>query len=264
MKKYLETEEVMKSICLTLLLLGALVTSNARVVSPRWQAFADNDGHETPMAVGEADYRVVPLPMSIQTDSANVFVLKSGMEIAYDSSQAGMQRNAEFLKQWVEEQTGICLQLMPKERQRVKSSKAAVRLELGLSTNKKAPLTEPQQEAYTLNVQKSGIDIKANSAVGVFRAIQTLRKSMPVGQFARGLRWPFTMDAFASRRSLAEILVFTTGKAVCGCTRTSILYVAAASGCHQRGAVVPTPTERFRKVQAAAVLHEASIRPSGR
>lgn len=193
MKKYLETEEVMKSICLTLLLLGALVTSNARVVSPRWQALADNDGHETPMAVGEADYRVVPLPMSIQTDSANVFVLKSGMEIAYDSSQAGMQRNAEFLKQWVEEQTGICLQLMPKERQRVKSSKAAVRLELGLSTNKKAPLTEPQQEAYTLNVQKSGIDIKANSAVGVFRAIQTLRKSMPVGQFAGGLRWPFTM-----------------------------------------------------------------------
>lgn len=115
-----------------------------------------------------ADYRVVPLPMSMQTDTTQAFTLLSGMGIAYDEQQPEMQRNAEFLRQWVEEQTGIRLQLTPN------SKKAAIQLHLSVLP------TEPQKEAYSITIHKKGIDIKASEPVGIFRAIQTLRKSLPV------------------------------------------------------------------------------------
>ena len=71
---------------------------------------------------GRADYRVVPLPQSVLTDTSKVFTLQPGMGIAYDVGNADITRTAQFLSQWIELQTGIRLQLTPTAK------KAAIRL----------------------------------------------------------------------------------------------------------------------------------------
>ena len=131
-------------------------------------------------AARRADYRIIPLPKSVQTDSTQVFTLSDGMGIAYDSNDAEQTRIAGFLAKWVKEATGLGLTLAPAD------SKAAIRLAIGAPATKKgrkakaeAPLTEQQKEAYTINVSAKGITLQARQGVGLFRAAQTLRKSLP-------------------------------------------------------------------------------------
>ena len=136
-----------------------------------------------------ADYRIIPLPKSVETDTARVFPLRTGMGIAYDAGNPEVARNVQFLRQWVEELTGVKLALTPDDK------KAAVRLTLGFPADKKvkkakkgqpaAVLTEQQQEAYTIAVNESGIQIAARNPIGFFRAAQTLRKSLPLAQNAQ-------------------------------------------------------------------------------
>ena len=128
-----------------------------------------------------ADYHIIPLPKSEVTDTTQAFVLRTGMGIAYDATYPEIVRNATFLKDWVKESTGIELQLTPADK------KAAVRLNIGLAADKKvkkgkkAPaLTPQQQEAYTIIVDKEGIQIQARQPIGFFRAAQTLRKTLPL------------------------------------------------------------------------------------
>ena len=71
-----------------------------------------------------AEYDVIPLPKEVKVDSANVFVLKNGMGVSFDASSEEIFRNAVFLRQWVEETTGISLKLTPTDK------KAAIRLSL--------------------------------------------------------------------------------------------------------------------------------------
>ena len=113
-----------------------------------------------------ADYRVVPLPTSIQMDTTHAFTLQSGMGIDFDASQPELQRNAAFLQQWVEELTGLHLLLTPGAK------KAAIQLRLSEKVT--------AQEAYTIAINKKGVLVQAASPVGIFRAIQTLRKSLPL------------------------------------------------------------------------------------
>ena len=136
-----------------------------------------------------ADYRIIPLPKSVETDTVRVFPLRTGMGIAYDAGNPEVARNVQFLRQWVEELTGVKLALTPDDK------KAAVRLTLGFPADKKikkakkgqpaAVLTEQQQEAYTITVNESGIQIAARNPIGFFRAAQTLRKSLPLAQNAQ-------------------------------------------------------------------------------
>lgn len=152
-----------------------------------------------------ADYRVIPLPKSVETDTAQVFTLRSGMGIAYDASNPEIARNVQFLCQWVEELTGVKLALTHDDKT------AAIRLTLGLDADKKAKktkkakkgqqpaeLTPQQQEAYTIAVTKDGIQIQARQPIGFFRAAQTLRKSLPVmeklksGNVSTSISFPFT------------------------------------------------------------------------
>ncbi len=135
-----------------------------------------------------ADYQIIPLPKQIQTDTTQVFTLRSGMAIAFDATDAETARNAQFLQQWVEQATGVKLVLAPNDK------RAAIRLTIGLPADKKAkkskkdktaaPMTEQQQEAYTITVNKDGILVQARKPVGFFRAAQTLRKSLPVARDA--------------------------------------------------------------------------------
>ena len=142
-----------------------------------------------------ADYRIIPLPKSEVTDTTQVFVLQSGMGIAYDASNEEVARNAAFLREWVQQVTGVQLVLSPTDE------KAAIRLSLGFPADKKAKkgkksketpvLTEQQQEAYTIAIDKDGILIQARQPIGFFRAAQTLRKTLPVGAKTT-IEFPFT------------------------------------------------------------------------
>ena len=126
-----------------------------------------------------ADYRIIPQPKSVQTDTTQVFTLQNGMAIAYDATDAETARNAQFLQQWVEQATGVKLTLAPNDK------RAAIRLAIGLTADKQAKkakkskspetLSEQQQEAYAITVDKSGILVQARKPIGFFRAAQTLR-----------------------------------------------------------------------------------------
>ncbi|MCR4994728.1 MAG: beta-N-acetylhexosaminidase [Bacteroidales bacterium] len=128
-----------------------------------------------------ADFRIIPFPKSLTTDTTKVFNLASGMGIAYDASDPEMSRNAQFLREWVEQLTGIQLKMTPDDK------KAAIRMRLGITAKgkkskkeKEVALTEQQQEAYAVTVNKQGILLEGRKHVGLFRAAQTLRKALPV------------------------------------------------------------------------------------
>ena len=138
-----------------------------------------------------ADYRIIPQPKSVQTDTTQVFTLKPQMGIAYDASNPEIARNVQFLRSWIEELTGLKLALTPTDK------RAAIRFSIGLPADKKtkkgkhAPaLTEQQQEAYAITVDKSGIAIAARNPVGFFRAAQTIRKSLPIAKL-EAIEFPF-------------------------------------------------------------------------
>lgn len=135
-----------------------------------------------------ADYGVIPLPKEVRMDSANVFILRPGMGVYFDASNPEIYRNVEFFRQWVEEMTGIKLEMAPYDK------KAAIRMTLDYPTKKgdeESELTEQQKEAYVINVNKKGLTISARKPIGLFRAAQTLRKSLPVLKKADKVELPF-------------------------------------------------------------------------
>ncbi len=137
-----------------------------------------------------ANYDVIPLPKEVKMDSVNVFTLRQGMGIAFDASNEEVYRNVQFFRQWVEEMTGIKLVLAPNDK------KAAIRMTLGIPAKKgevQGELTEQQKEAYVLTVDKKGITIQAHQPVGLFRAAQTLRKSLPVVKNAESVELPLVV-----------------------------------------------------------------------
>lgn len=135
-----------------------------------------------------AEYDVIPLPKEVKVDSANVFVLKNGMGVSFDASNEEVYRNVLFFRQWIEETTGITLKLVPGDK------KAAVRMSLDYPKAKgevESDLTEQQKEAYMIKVDKKGIAIIARQPIGLFRAAQTLRKSLPVVKNADKVELPY-------------------------------------------------------------------------
>ena len=135
-----------------------------------------------------AEYDVIPLPKEVKVDSANVFVLKNGMGVSFDASNEEVYRNVLFFRQWVEETTGITLKLAPGDK------KAAIRMSLDYPKAKgevESDLTEQQKEAYIIKVDKKGIAIIARQPIGLFRAAQTLRKSLPVVKKADKVELPY-------------------------------------------------------------------------
>ena len=187
------------------------------------------------MRAQQADYRIIPLPKSVATDTTQVFNLKSGMGIAYDASDPEMARNAQFLRGWIEELTGLQLQMTPDDK------KAAIRLTLGLPTDKKAkkakknvPLTEQQQEAYTITVDKNGIALQGRKHVGLFRAAQTLRKTLPVvGTAVNGIDFPFTKIVDEPRFEYRGVMLDCARHFFAVDVLKKYIDVAALHGCNQ-------------------------------
>ncbi len=134
------------------------------------------------------EYDVIPLPKELNVDTTNVFVLKNGMGVSFDASNEEVYRNVLFFCQWVEETTGITLKLAPGDK------KAAVRMSLDYPKAKgevESDLTEQQKEAYMIKVDKKGIAIIARQPIGLFRAAQTLRKSLPIVKNADKVELPY-------------------------------------------------------------------------
>lgn len=155
----------------------------------------------------KANYNIIPLPKEVKADITQQFVLKSGMGIAYDSSNTEIARTAEFLQQWVKETTGIQLQLTPEDKSAQIKLAINVPSKKGRKAKQAAPMTDQQKEAYTLSVGAKGILLSACEPAGLFRAAQTLRKSLPITKDSKGVEMPFVQITDQPRFSYRGVLL---------------------------------------------------------
>ena len=116
----------------------------------------------------DANYEVIPLPKEITIQGNDAFILDKSVKIAYPEGNSKMQKNADFLARYIHEMLGF----MPALTTDINATNA-IKLNLGL---------EGDVEAYELTVSKDGVSITGNTEAGVFYGIQTLRKSLPIGQ----------------------------------------------------------------------------------
>ncbi|MBR4127990.1 MAG: family 20 glycosylhydrolase [Bacteroidaceae bacterium] len=114
----------------------------------------------------QANYQVIPLPQEINLTEGKSFVLDKNVKIVFPEDNALMQRNAEFLADYIKEAIGIELTTTTDE-----TATPAIRLALGVENENK--------EAYLMTIEAGQVGITGASEAGVFYGIQTLRKSLP-------------------------------------------------------------------------------------
>ncbi|MDD4157787.1 MAG: family 20 glycosylhydrolase [Proteiniphilum sp.] len=118
----------------------------------------------------EANYQVVPLPEQIEMTEGEAFTLTSSTKIVYPEGNEKMERNAAFLADYIELSAGIKPAVTT-----AAAEKDAVILSLGLQHD--------NPEAYRISVTGQTIRIEGASEAAVFYGIQTLRKSVPAGNY---------------------------------------------------------------------------------
>lgn len=116
--------------------------------------------------IESANYEVVPLPSEIVASEGNPFVLSQSVKVVYPEGNEKMQRNAEFLSEFLDVSTGIKPSVTSST-----SDKNVIILAFGLQNQ--------NAEAYEIAVNENTIIITGASEAGVFYGIQTLRKSIP-------------------------------------------------------------------------------------
>ena len=121
-----------------------------------------------------ANYDVVPLPKSVTTIQAPGFVLGEQTAVIYPEGNADMERNAHFLADYVCEMTQQALACQPLGKKDKVSKVARGNILLALDAKIQ------HEEGYQISVSAKGVTISGKTAAGVFRGIQTLRKSLPV------------------------------------------------------------------------------------
>lgn len=114
-------------------------------------------------SVGEArttiaTYQVIPQPQMVGTVKAPAFLLTRSTGVRTASPE--LKNEADFLKQYVQQQTGIEMK-----------DGSGIRLVL----NKKIK----GDEAYRIRVRAKGITVEGRTPAGVFYGLQFLRKSIP-------------------------------------------------------------------------------------
>ena len=160
--------------------------------------------------VTAAKYDIIPLPKEVKvmcTGFDQMFALEDGNGISYDASNAECTRIAQFLQEWVKEEADVKLQLTPND----KNAKIQLRLvspatPKGKKSKKPVTLTDQQKESYTMKVTEKGIELTAFEPVGLFRAAQTLRKSLPEKN-GLGLIMPFVEITDQPRFSYRGVLL---------------------------------------------------------
>lgn len=117
----------------------------------------------------EANYQVIPLPQEVSLTQGNPFKLNGNILIAYPENNALLQRNAEFLSEYIRQSTGYA----PKTKAIAAGEQVKNAITLGLDPD------IANKEGYVLTTTPEGISINGQTENGVFYGIQTLRKSIP-------------------------------------------------------------------------------------
>lgn len=120
----------------------------------------------TKQQLPEANYDIIPQPKEVRLDDGKPFELSPKTIVYYE---AGLQREAEFLSEYVDNIIGYGL--ATEEMQGNETVGIVLRL---------SPADFKQAEAYEINVTPKQVTVKSADAAGVFYGIQTLRKSLPV------------------------------------------------------------------------------------
>ena len=113
----------------------------------------------------DANYQVVPLPQSITAEKGAAFVLDANTIVKVMSNDEAMRRNGEFLKQYIQEKTGIAINEMNKK---------------GNTITLKINTKIENEEGYVITVKEKNVTIEGKTPRGVFYGVQTLRKSLPL------------------------------------------------------------------------------------
>ena len=121
---------------------------------------------------GKADYRVIPLPGTINGIKSADFMLTERCIVNYPTGNRDMERNATLLSQYVEELTGMHLSTRPTLNSKDRTGCITLLLDPKLDGD----------EAYSILVSPKGIEVSGKTPAGVFYGIQTLRKSLPAGE----------------------------------------------------------------------------------
>lgn len=120
-----------------------------------------------------SNYDVIPQPQSVELlDQGAPFLLDRNTQILYGPEVA--LRDAEFVAEYVAEATDIRLPRPTLCDAEALDSPAIV---LAIEENPDCP------EGYTISVDSLRVSITGGSADGLFYGIQTLRKSLPVGEY---------------------------------------------------------------------------------
>ena len=112
-----------------------------------------------------ANYNVIPHPKEVQLNDGKPFELGPKTIIFYEN---GLQREAQFLSEYVNDIMGITLSV-----QGYQGQSDGIMLKLDSENF-------DYSEAYEINVTPKQITITGADAAGVFYGIQTLRKSLPI------------------------------------------------------------------------------------
>ena len=120
-----------------------------------------------------SNYDVIPQPQSVTLlEGKAPFLLEKGTQVLYAPNVD--MRDVEFLVDYVAEETSIRL-ARPATLESAKEG-GAITLAIDESLS--------HSEGYTLSIDSLGVRIVGGSADGLFYGIQTLRKSLPVGDYA--------------------------------------------------------------------------------
>lgn len=117
----------------------------------------------------EANYQVIPLPQEVSLTQENPFKLNENVLIAYPENNALLQRNAEFLSEYIQQATNYA----PKTKAIAAGEQVKNAIVLGLDPS------IANKEGYVLTTTPESINLNGQTENGVFYGIQTLRKSIP-------------------------------------------------------------------------------------
>lgn len=100
----------------------------------------------------EANYQVIPLPQEVSLTQGNPFKLNENVLIAYPENNALLQRNAEFLSEYIQQATNYA----PKTKAIAAGEQVKNAIVLGLDPG------IANKEGYVLTTTPEGISIKTN------------------------------------------------------------------------------------------------------
>lgn len=127
-----------------------------------------------------ASYSVIPLPQEINTTQESGFKLNNSTRIVYPEGNGLLQRNAQFLSEYIRQATGYAppIEAIPQGE----SVKQAISLTLDADI--------PNKEGYVMTTTADNIILKGQTEKGIFYGIQTLRKSIPAKATSADILFP--------------------------------------------------------------------------